>query len=661
MRKTMKKTLAFLIVASLLMSTLMFTTALAGNEEDKSNELIAAEALHSIGLLLGLGDDADGNPVFGLEDGATRVQGLIMLLRFFGEFEEALESESEHPFADVTDAYNSPIVGYAFEGGITKGVSETRFDPTGELTAAHYLTFILRALGYEDGTDFEWNAAWELTDKLGITSGEFDAANNELLRGSLAVVSLFALEQPLKDSDKTLLEKLIGLETVPEDAAKGIAAATAKIKENNKPVVPTPSPTPTPVPSGGGGGGGGSNGGGTNPTPTPDPDPTPIPAWNIKEIPNAQVGDYVELFAFDELKYIYVEVETAGQITVDTPGMYGWQIISADFIVISGGGRTTNLAQVFESVYGISLGPGDYVVLYNLLGEGYTGNLAVGEDGQAGLQDGVYVAVWIYYAEDVIISVDGKTKNLYGNPSDFVQLRDLHTYENLGYFEVGEGGEVAIEDGVYVVSYLISGKDIMIPVDGKITVPDAIEGYVAQLVDLTEGQGWWYRAIDENGQVENITNGKYYLNSMIPLVTSVDGKITGLGSFGLNEFDYMILTYWELGNPDWGNSLTGIYRVGEGSEVQIQNGSYLIYETFTSSVYISSVNGATVNLKSRGFEYSEGDYVWLSGLFEFDNVIWGYFRVGANGEVAVADGVYNHWEGDYIPAAQIFIITPPEE
>ena len=115
MMKTMRKTLAFLIVASLLMSTLMFTTALADNEEEKPNELIAAEALHSIGLFLGLGDDADGNPVFGLENEATRIQGLIMLLRFFGEFEEALDSEFENPFADVTGAYNSTIVAYAFE------------------------------------------------------------------------------------------------------------------------------------------------------------------------------------------------------------------------------------------------------------------------------------------------------------------------------------------------------------------------------------------------------------------------------------------------------------------------------------------------------------------------------------------------------------------
>ena len=414
MRKTIKKTLAFLIAASLLMSTLMFTTALAGSEEEKSNELIAAEALHSIGLFLGLGDDADGNPVFGLENEATRIQGLIMLLRFFGEFEEALENEYENPFADVTDAYNSPIVAYAFENGITKGVSETRFDPTGKLTAAHYLTFILRALGYEDGTDFEWNEAWELTDELGITNGEFGATSNKLLRGSLVIVSLMALEQTLKDSEETLLDKLIGLEAVPEDAADEVSAATAKIKENNKPDVETPEAPLSQVPSGGGTGGGG-NGGGQTPTPTPTP--TPIPAWNTVYIPGAQVGDYVCLFAIEDFRNIYIEVVTAGQIIVNTPGAYTWWIISADMVIVSEGERTTNL----DHSHGFS--HGDYVGLVDLATAELTNYLEVGDDGQVAVIDGIYRLGYHYYAEVVIISMDGRTTNLDWDPGDFVRLR----------------------------------------------------------------------------------------------------------------------------------------------------------------------------------------------------------------------------------------------
>lgn len=60
------------------------------------------------------------------------------------------------------------------------------------MTSAQYLTFILRALGYDDAAgDFDWERAWELTDELGVTSGEYGAANNgAFVRGDAAIVSL---------------------------------------------------------------------------------------------------------------------------------------------------------------------------------------------------------------------------------------------------------------------------------------------------------------------------------------------------------------------------------------------------------------------------------------------------------------------------------------
>jgi len=137
---------------------------------------------------------------------------------------------------------------------------------------------------------------------------------------------------------------------------------------------------------------------------------------------------------------------------------------------------------------------------------------------------------------------------------------------------------------------------------------------------------------------------------MIPLLESIGGKITGLGSYGLNEFDYTFLSGWD-------NDNYGYYRVSKGGEVQIPDGRYLLVGTYTSSKFISSVNGATVNLKSLDYRYDEGDYVWLSGML--DSQPWGYFRVGANGEVAIADGFYYH-DDDYIPAEYIFIIAQPK-
>ena len=57
------------------------------------------------------------------------------------------------PFTDVAD-WAKPYVGYAYANGLTAGVSQTRFGSESSVTAAQFLTFVLRALGYESGKDF---------------------------------------------------------------------------------------------------------------------------------------------------------------------------------------------------------------------------------------------------------------------------------------------------------------------------------------------------------------------------------------------------------------------------------------------------------------------------------------------------------------------------
>lgn len=88
-----------------------------------------------------------------------------------------------------------------------------------------YLTFVLRALGYKDGEDFEYKTAWEKTDELGVTAGEYNAENNKTFdRGDMVCVSDSALEAEYKGEDSTLLEKLAkaGAVTLPEPEEPGI-------------------------------------------------------------------------------------------------------------------------------------------------------------------------------------------------------------------------------------------------------------------------------------------------------------------------------------------------------------------------------------------------------------------------------------------------------
>jgi len=240
--KTAKKPFAILMAVLMLLSSLIAMPVLA-NDDDLTVEQKAAETLHAIGLFMGYGDDEDGEPVFGLDDSSTRLQGMIMLLRLLGEYEKALESEFDCPFDDVEGDYARAIIAYAFEMGLTNGVSATRYNPAAELSATMYLTFVLRVLGYEEGVDFVWNSAWTLTDELGITNGEFSEESDSFVRGEMVVVSLMTLEQPFKDSEQTLIESLVESGAVPEDAAEIVSAAVELIIE----MMPEPEPAPAPA------------------------------------------------------------------------------------------------------------------------------------------------------------------------------------------------------------------------------------------------------------------------------------------------------------------------------------------------------------------------------------------------------------------------------
>ena len=54
------------------------------------------------------------------------------------------------------------------------------------LDAAQYLTLLLRAMGYEDGTDFQWDSLWTLSNQPGFT--DYDPAHpGAFTRGTAAV------------------------------------------------------------------------------------------------------------------------------------------------------------------------------------------------------------------------------------------------------------------------------------------------------------------------------------------------------------------------------------------------------------------------------------------------------------------------------------------
>lgn len=173
-----------------------------------------ATALNTLGLFQGM---ADGS--FALGGETTRVQGLVMFLRLMGQEDDALANTSPSPFEDIPeDHWAKPYVVYAFEKGLTNGTGEKTFSPNQPVTAQHYLTFLMRALQYSEGSQFSY--ATVLTDA--VSAGMFSAFEVEnLSEGNLqrykmvylSYYGLFCLEQ--KDH-VMLIDKLIADGTVEE-------------------------------------------------------------------------------------------------------------------------------------------------------------------------------------------------------------------------------------------------------------------------------------------------------------------------------------------------------------------------------------------------------------------------------------------------------------
>ncbi len=179
----------------------------------------AADALYALGLVGGYGKNADGSVNFALGEKLTRAQAFVLVVRFVGAEKDATLSVQSHPFTDVP-AWANPYIGYVYANGITKGVSETRFDPDTPVSEAAFLTIMLRVLGYNDGAgDFKWDDPYTLAQSVGIADAKADTFN----RGGAFVICYRALTATVK-SGNSIAEQLI---------AKGVFTKEAYDKAMN--------------------------------------------------------------------------------------------------------------------------------------------------------------------------------------------------------------------------------------------------------------------------------------------------------------------------------------------------------------------------------------------------------------------------------------------
>ncbi len=211
----MKKRLLALVMALVLCVSLLAVSALAAGEEtpdaaarDTSFEEGLAMQLRTVGLFMGVGEKPDGTVDFALDRAPTRAEALTMLVRALGREDAALAMETAHPFTDVP-AWADGYVSYAWSTGLTKGVSDTLFDPDSPASAEMYLTFMLRALGYTEGAEgaFLWDSPWALASACRILPVQVD--RTEFLRADVVDVTAAALFACCAGTEETLADRLI--------------------------------------------------------------------------------------------------------------------------------------------------------------------------------------------------------------------------------------------------------------------------------------------------------------------------------------------------------------------------------------------------------------------------------------------------------------------
>lgn len=194
-----------LLVTALILSLILSSLSVYGLVPEEEVNLDYAQKLKKVGVFVG----SDNG--FELNRAATRLEGIVMLIRLLGEEEEALDTHYNIPFDDVP-SWATEYVSYAYNYGLSNGISDTKFGSNDPLTNDQYFTFMARALGYDDSEgDFVWNQSIEFMKDIDfITAEEQDMyLAKELLRSDVAKLSYDLMTQPVKDSPLLLVNQLL--------------------------------------------------------------------------------------------------------------------------------------------------------------------------------------------------------------------------------------------------------------------------------------------------------------------------------------------------------------------------------------------------------------------------------------------------------------------
>lgn len=222
--KKVKKFLVTVILAAILMQAVPFTVAVwAGGYNYESQ----ANALNKLGLYKGI---SETEYIPDLGSAVNRETGVVMLLRIFGQEEEALllsNADANAKLANFKDGgtvseWAKKQVAYAIDKGFVKGTPNKTFEPSASLNGKAYCSLILRELGHDVDAESYNVAPQKLSEIGGLTSAEaVRLGEKNLIRDDLVGISFGALNAVGIDSQR-VVDKLIKMGQIDEDTALSV-------------------------------------------------------------------------------------------------------------------------------------------------------------------------------------------------------------------------------------------------------------------------------------------------------------------------------------------------------------------------------------------------------------------------------------------------------
>lgn len=196
--KKIKRSIAVATVLGLCLSAM--PAYAAGASTPASNAAI--DKLISSQLIKGNGQGV--NAAY-LNKKATRIQAAVLYLRLTGLEKEALAYTGTDTYEDAPSAgkFLQPVVGYLKQHpylGIADGANV--FKPNAILTSEDYATLLLKALGYEAGTDYKQGEAVSFAASKGIKA--LQGGKGPLSNRQVAEATAQALQVQLKNGSGTL-------------------------------------------------------------------------------------------------------------------------------------------------------------------------------------------------------------------------------------------------------------------------------------------------------------------------------------------------------------------------------------------------------------------------------------------------------------------------